>query len=79
MVKGSVRHPAAPFEPPSPQGRDWDGLGVICGENGGSGDEDREGIGVWLRQRLRKGEKGISCFVLLCSFPPPPSVPESVK
>lgn len=59
MVKGNIRHPAPCSELPLPQGRDWDGLGVICGENGGSGDEDRERVGVWLRQRLEKGEKGI--------------------
>ena len=40
------------------QGRDWDGLSVICGENRGSRDEDWEKIGVWLIQRLEKGKKG---------------------
>lgn len=56
---------AGPSELLLPQGRDWNGLAVICGENEGSRDEDREGIGVWLRQRLRKGKKGIYWFVLV--------------
>lgn len=50
----------------SREGLGWPGCNLWWQRGGG--EEDREGIGVWLKQRLEKGEKAIDSFVLLCSF-----------
>lgn len=72
MVKGSIRHPGPFSEPPSPQGRDWERLDVICGENRGSRGERRTGRGLAFGLSRGKGRKVFTVLLFYVLFSPLP-------